>query len=281
MAVMDLPLRASLDEIFSQWVLAGSYGGSDLPRKTLFEGEGVGEISSYVAGWMAVQGIDVVVLDGANRFNPYTVSSLARKVLISPEGLLKRIRIARAFTCYQMTTLIERGLDSLLSTRTVGAIHESPLSKPWVILLGPITTFLDEDVPEREVGLLFERTLRKVEALTEEGIPFFLFQPSPFPKHRLPSLTRGGRRRPEPDDGARWAGGFMGSKRAYLMRRLVQFSNLVLEICLDDQGSKIVLKKGMGLNIIENCKLQNGKCRLERKDLPRLSGDRKILQFSI
>jgi hypothetical protein len=220
---MNLPLIASLDEILLQVEPCP-------PRKILFWGEGAGAISSYVAGWMAGKEIDVILLDGANRFDPYMVSSFAKKVLIPPESLLKKIRIARTFTCYQMATLIEERLVSL-----VGAIHactpkcgvsarrhESPLQKPWVIILGPITTFLDEDVSEREVRPLFERSLRKVEEMTLEGIPFLLFQPSVSPH----------------------------SKRAYLMRRLFQFSNLIWRIHLDDEEPKMILEKD--LHVIAN-----------------------------
>jgi hypothetical protein len=74
---------------------------------------------------------------------------------------------------------------------------------------------LDEDVPEREVRPLFERSLRKVEILAEEGVPFFLFQ------SLLPS-------RP---------------KRAYLMKRLFHFAHLVLRIGLDDEEPKVTLEK--------------------------------------
>jgi len=178
---------------------------------------------------MAGKGIEVIVLDGANRFNAYTVSSFARRTLIPPEKLLKSIRIARAFTCYQMATLMGERLISL-----VGAIHESPLQKPWVILLGPLTTFLDEDVPEREVRPLFERSLRKVEEIASRGVPFLLFQSSvfsenspfpPFPKGRM--------------------GGLRNSKRAYLMRRLFQFSNEVWRIDLGEEGPKMILEKGL------------------------------------
>ncbi|MBM4307257.1 MAG: hypothetical protein FJ123_11045, partial [Deltaproteobacteria bacterium] len=87
--------RSPLDAILLQ-VQATS------PGKVLFRGEGTGGIASYVAGWMAGQGMDVIVLDGANRFNPYIVSSFARNALIPPEEILKRIWVARAFTCYQM-----------------------------------------------------------------------------------------------------------------------------------------------------------------------------------
>ena len=200
---MDWPLTALLDDVLLQV-------STSSPQRVLFWGEGAGGISSYVAGWMAGKGMDVILLDGANHFNPYMVSSFARKALISPEGLLKRIRIARAFTCYQMATLIGEKLTCLLGKEGIAQGH-----KPWVILLGPITTFLDEDVPEREVGPLFERSLRKVEPLVEKGIPFFIFQPL-VPSH---------------------------SKRAYLMRRLFQFSNLVWRIHLGDQGPKVTLEK--------------------------------------
>jgi hypothetical protein len=210
---MDLPLRISFDGILSQLTLANLPVQSGLPKKVLFWGEGTGELSSYVAGWMASQGIEVIVLDGANRFDPYLVSSFARKALISPKRLLKRIRIARAFTCYQMTTLIGERLTYLL--RKEGKI--APVQRPWVILIGPLSTFLDEDVPEREARPLFERSLRKMETLAIEEIPFFLFQASVPPD----------------------------SKRAYLTRRLFQFSNWVWEVSLDNEGPKVVLKKGL------------------------------------
>ncbi len=254
---MDLPVKYSLDEILSQLALTGPNGPPVLPRKVLFWGEGAGEISSYITGWMAGQGMDVVVLDGANRFDPYVVSSFAKKVSIPPESLLKRIRIARAFTCYQMATLVGEKLISL-----VGAIHactpecgvsarrhESPLHKPQVVLLGPITTFLDEDVPERETRPLFERMLRKVEEMAMDSVSFFLFQPNlPFTKlgtsrneserlsyrHcRTDTRNRGG------------AGGFVNSKRAFLERRLFQVSSAVWRIYWEEEGAKLVLEKSL------------------------------------
>jgi len=222
---MDLPIKSSLDEILFQLTLADPPA---FPRKVLFGGDGVGGISSYVAGWMAGKGIDVILLDGANRFDPYMASSFARKAMIPPERLLKRIRIARAFTCYQMATLMGERLVSLL--RQEGAAV--PRQKLWVILLGPITTFFDEDVPEREVRPLFERSLKRVEEIAMEGIPFFLFQPSAVFENNPPTPPLVKR-------------GLMDSKRAYLTRRLFQFSNLVWRISLDDQEPRLILEKGL------------------------------------
>ena len=183
---------------------------------------------------MVGQGIDVIVLDGANRFDPYMVSSFARKVSLLPENLLRRIQIARAFTCYQMATLVEEKLVSLL--RREGSIAQR--RKPWVILLGPMTTFLDEDVPDREVRPLFDRALRKVEEMAMEGIPFFLFQPLVFSEDR--SGREMGRKPPFPKRGFK---GFMDSRRAYLTRRLFQLSDTAWKICLDDEGPKMILEK--------------------------------------
>jgi len=214
--------KSSLDEILSQLTYTSPLVQAGFPRKVLFCGDGVGGISSYVAGWMAGKGIDVIVLDGANRFDPYMASSFARDALIPPERLLKRIRIARAFTCYQMATLMGERLVSLLRQEEEAA----PRQKPWVIVLGPTTTFFDKDVPEREVRPLFEKSLKRVEEMAMGGIPFFLFQPNP----PSPPLVKGGE------------GGL--SKRAYLTRRLFQFSNLVWRVSLDDQGPQLILEKG-------------------------------------
>ena len=169
------------------------------------------EIASYVAGWIAAQGIEIVVLDGANRFDPYAVSFFARRRWISPETLLKKIRIARAFTCYQMSALMGEKLAAFLKGE---AVRQG--LKPKVILLGPLTTFLDEDVSEREVSPLLERSLKKVDALAAEGVSFLLFQsliPPPFKEdvsheETLPVFSSGledisGRRRSQGDDGKR------------------------------------------------------------------------------
>lgn len=198
----EILLRLTLNEIPSA------------PKKILFRGEGIGGIASYTAGWMAGQGMDVIVLDGANRFDPYAVSSYARRASISPEEILKRIRVARAFTCYQMATLMGEKLFSVL-----GAIREMPLQRIRVIVLGPLATFQDEDVPEREVQPLFEKALHTVERMAAEGVTFFLFQSSV--SHH--------------------------SKRAFLMKRLFQFSDLVWRISLEDQGPRMIFTPSLTL----------------------------------
>lgn len=223
---MNLPIIKSwFDKILLQLDLEGSF-----PKRILFWGEEVGGIASYMAGWMAGNEMEVRVLDGANRFDPYMTSSFARKAVIPPERVLKRILIARAFTCYQMVTLIER-LSSF-----GGEVHEPPLRrKPYVILLGPVTSFLDEDVSEREAWSLFEKVLKRIEELGRKGVSFFLFQPSlafnfSFPKGRT--------------------GRGVESRERRLLKRLFQFSDVVWKMSLEDQQLRMTLVKGVAVKRI-------------------------------
>jgi hypothetical protein len=227
--------KSSFDEILLQLTRIGLPAQPVSPRKVLFWGERVGEISSYVAGWLAGKGMEVIVLDGANRFDPYMVSSFARKALISPERLLKRIRIARAFTCYQMAVMVGERLNDLFKQE--GEIR--PMENRWVILLGPVTPFLDEDVSEREVRPLFGRSLKKIEEIALRGVPFLLFQSSGFSENPpFPFFTKGG------------VEGLRDSRRIYLTRRLFEFSDEVWKISLDDQEPKVVLEKGVETSTI-------------------------------
>ena len=127
-----------------------------------------------------------------------------------------------------MATLMGEQLISLL--RREGATEL--LQRRWVILLGPLTTFLDEDVPEREVRPLFERSLRKIEGMASRGVPFLLFQSSVFSENPpFPPFTKGR------------MGRLRDSKRVYLTKRLFQFSNLVWKISLEDQEPQVILEK--------------------------------------
>jgi hypothetical protein len=74
--------------------------------------------------------LPVRILDGGNRFNAYTV---ARQAAGRPEAL-ERITVSRAFTCYQVLSLLE-------STPATGS--------PFVVL-DLLNTFYDESVQAGE-----------------------------------------------------------------------------------------------------------------------------------
>lgn len=227
-AGMGHSLNLSFDEILLHLFFNNQSKNPVSPEKVIFWGERAGEISSYVTGWLARKGIDVIVLDGANRFDPYMVSFFAKAALLPPEDLLKRIRIARAFTSYQMATLIGEKLVLLFKERETKVLPK----RPWVILLGLMTPFLDEDIPERDARLLFERSLKRIEEMASQGIPFLLFQSNAFPEaSSFPPFVKVKKR--ERRD----------LRRLYFMKRLSQFSNLIWRVSLDGEGLKVILEK--------------------------------------
>ncbi|MCX9084672.1 MAG: hypothetical protein OIN87_07755 [Candidatus Methanoperedens sp.] len=54
----------------------------------------------------AVTGRDVILVDGANSFNPYAISRAVKFMGFEPKSTLSRIHVARAFTEYQMDAII-------------------------------------------------------------------------------------------------------------------------------------------------------------------------------
>ncbi len=121
---------------------------------------------------VAADGHRVWVLDGANSFDAYFVARLARRWNYAPETLLSRIRLSRAFTCYQMAELATRKLPVAIGQ---SALAVTPASSPFgspkdsaksaaVFCLGLLETFYDEDVPLTDAG----RLLKSVVAILGE-----------------------------------------------------------------------------------------------------------------
>lgn len=93
-------------------------------------------LALYGITLITTDGYAVWVLDGANSFNAYVVAKLARRWGYAPEPILERIKLSRAFTCYQMKELVTRRLASALGSPQGTAIF----------CLGLLDTFYDEDV---------------------------------------------------------------------------------------------------------------------------------------
>jgi len=81
----------------------------------------------------------VVVLDGGMLFNVYRVVMASHGVT----RILNHIRFARAFTCYQMVSLLER----------------TPAEEACVVILDLLSTFQDENVPAGERVRLLQTCL--------------------------------------------------------------------------------------------------------------------------
>lgn len=95
----------------------------------------------------------VTVIDAGNRFDAYRLIEHLRLRLPDPMPAIRRVSIRRAFTCYQVGSLLE---------------SVAPGLQP-VILLDLLATFHDENVPLPEAQRLLEGCLRRMECLARSG----------------------------------------------------------------------------------------------------------------
>jgi len=103
--------------------------------------------------YVAAQGEPVRVFDGGNCFDGYFVARLARRFQPDPYAVLERIRLSRAFTCFQLAELIEN----------------SPGDRSPLFLLNLLDTFYDESVPLRDVERLLATSLTHLKRLATVG----------------------------------------------------------------------------------------------------------------
>lgn len=93
------------------------------------------------------------ILDSGNCFNVYTVAQILRGYTAEVNPALERISVARAFTCYQVTTLLENTLAD---------------SRPTLVL-DLLSTFYDENVPVIERQRLLQRNIAELRRLSRQG----------------------------------------------------------------------------------------------------------------
>lgn len=92
-------------------------------------------------------GSNVVFIDGGNTFRLYKISRLAQLHRLNPEQVLERIFISRAFTAYQLTSLI---LDKLEET-------VKNCNAKLVLISDIAGLFLDNDVPNEEAQRVYSQ----------------------------------------------------------------------------------------------------------------------------
>jgi hypothetical protein len=134
-------------------------------RKVLLNGDLAHSVVLQLIARAACEKRKVVFICGDNRFDPYAVSRFAKSNGVSADDVLRRILIARAFTAYQFVEMITR-----LSPGS---------SQDLVVVSGPCSAFLDEDVPYVDAARLFYRVLWKIVELAREGMMLLLVQPEP------------------------------------------------------------------------------------------------------
>jgi hypothetical protein len=92
-------------------------------------------------------GSNVVFIDGGNTFRLYKIARLAQFHQLNPQEVLERIFISRAFTAYQLTSLI---LDKLEET-------VKQYDAKLVVISDIAGFFLDNDVPHEEAQRVYSQ----------------------------------------------------------------------------------------------------------------------------
>jgi hypothetical protein len=128
----------------------------------------------YAAADRALAGEPVVYLDGANAFDPFVISRVARMHRVRPQKLLTAIHVARAFTCHQMERLVSECLAFALDR------YQSRVA----ILSGPLDSFYDEAVPAQEAVRLLHRMISSLRKLSASGTRVMCLCPSTSPQHQ-------------------------------------------------------------------------------------------------
>lgn len=92
-------------------------------------------------------GSNVVFIEGGNTFRLYKIARLAQLNQLNPQEVLKRIFISRAFTAYQLTSLILDKLEEAVKT----------YNAKLVVISDVAGFFLDNDVANEEAQRVYNQ----------------------------------------------------------------------------------------------------------------------------
>lgn len=118
-------------------------------------------IANTAIARLALRG-PVRVLDGGNRFDAHGVSRALRLRTHRLKAALERIQLSRAFTCYQMLTLLS----------------EAPPAAAPTLALDLLATFYDESVSLPERLRLLEACLQELRRLSRRAVVLAIVSPS-------------------------------------------------------------------------------------------------------
>ena len=104
-------------------------------------------------------GSNVVFIDGGNTFRLYQVARFAKMHKLNPKEVLDRVYISRAFTAYQITSLV---MDKLKET-------VKKYDAKLVILSDIAGFFLDKDVQEDEARSVFRQVTAYLSKFAQEN----------------------------------------------------------------------------------------------------------------
>jgi hypothetical protein len=101
--------------------------------------------------------MDVVLVDGGNVADPFGLSAICRRLRVRPREVLPRVHIARAFTSFQMSSILEDALPTAIEEHSPGVLAVSCVDE----------LYHDDNVGRDQATVLLGRALDRVRELTE------------------------------------------------------------------------------------------------------------------
>jgi Rad51 len=125
----------------------------------------------------------ISLLEGANRFHPYRIGELGRSLGVDATETLRRIRLARAFTAYQMVALVDGwAAEVRRHPPTLLVAHDLP------------ALFAADEIPDDERAALLRHVARTLGTLTDDARVPLLLTLDPGGLDRFPGLADAGPR---------------------------------------------------------------------------------------
>ncbi len=107
------------------------------------------------------RGEDVVLVDGGNVADPFSLSAICRRLRVRPRDVLPRVHIARAFTSFQMSSILEDALPAAVEEHSPGVLAITCVDE----------LYHDDNVGRDQATVLLGRALDRVREVTErEGL---------------------------------------------------------------------------------------------------------------
>lgn len=134
-------------------------------RKVVLSGAPAAALATWVTARFACERKTVRIICADNRFDAYAVARMARFKGITARDALNSIKVARAFTAYQLVELV-RDLNPHLPDSVI-------------LISGVCSPFFDEDLSLVDAARIFYKTLWRLVELGRGGMTLLLTQPAP------------------------------------------------------------------------------------------------------
>ncbi|MGC8897511.1 MAG: hypothetical protein ACP5ON_04620 [Bacteroidota bacterium] len=172
----DYLLRLHSDTLLSGGELMPGHLGTLTPGRTYLL---TGSYNIYTVSLIIMLEIlkrdePVVLVDGANQFEVYSLARLAKINAVEPYQILQRVFISRAFTAYQIDSLIRNGVRPFLRQ----------INSRALFVFGLLHTFYDDHVSMRDSLRSLEGIRLVLDLMKKEGISIVFASEFLFPARK-------------------------------------------------------------------------------------------------